>query len=561
VGEIVLDNRPITEALSEADVTVTVIEKSTRERIPCRVTVLNSDGALMTVGAKSNTEMAVRAGVIYCGHGVAKFGLPAGRYTIFAGRGPEYGIARQTIEVEQGQTTAVKMQISREVDTSGYVSCDTHVHTLTHSRHGDASIEERMLTLAGEHLEFPIATDHNVHIDYEPLARKLGVRKYFTPVIGNEVTTKIGHFNIFPVGDVNSLPDYKLTEWSAIADSIEKKTGAEVIILNHARDNHSNFRPFGPKNHLGLVGRNLDGWKLRANAMELINSGAEQSDFMQLYRDWFGLLNHGYDITPVGCSDSHDVARHFVGQARTFIKTDDSDPANIDIAKTVENFRAGKVSVSLGLFTTIEVNGKYGPGELVPKSDKVTVKVKVQGPSWVQATRVSLYANGELIESEEIASSDSRKPGLKWSGGWTFENLGHDVHLVAVANGPGVKELYWPIAKPYQPTSKEWKSYVVGSTGAVWVDSDGDGKKTPAIEYAKRIVKDADGQVKPAIKKLAKFNSAICFQVFDLLMQRGDSLIRKSDLAAVKSAGSHVEKAYYQFLEAWKASRIARLEK
>ncbi len=38
---------------------------------------------------------------------------------------------------------------------------------------------------------------------------------------------------------------------------------------------------------------------------------------MQLFHDWMELLNAGYQITPVGCSDSHDVGRHFVGQERT----------------------------------------------------------------------------------------------------------------------------------------------------------------------------------------------------------------------------------------------------
>jgi hypothetical protein len=36
------------------------------------------------------------------------------------------------------------LSIRREVLVPGYVSCDTHVHTFTHSRHGDAAMEERM---------------------------------------------------------------------------------------------------------------------------------------------------------------------------------------------------------------------------------------------------------------------------------------------------------------------------------------------------------------------------------------------------------------------------------
>src|SRR5205823_953623 len=105
------------------------------------------------------------------------------------------------------------------VPTDGYVSSDTHVHTLTFSGHGDSTIAERMITLAGEGIELPIATDHNVQIDYQEWAVKLGVRKYFTPVVGNEVTTPVGHFNIFPVPAKGPLPDHKLKDWRSIADS------------------------------------------------------------------------------------------------------------------------------------------------------------------------------------------------------------------------------------------------------------------------------------------------------------------------------------------------------
>jgi hypothetical protein len=36
---------------------------------------------------------------------------------------------------------------------------------------------------------------------------------------------------------------------------------------------------------------------------------------------------------------------------------------------------------------------------------------------------------------------------VKWSGGRTLPRPPHDVHLVAVASGPGVSELYWPIER------------------------------------------------------------------------------------------------------------------
>src|SRR5262249_28143902 len=197
VGEIAIDDRPRATVLSEATIDLTVTEAD--RPVPCRITVVNSRGALLSTGAGSDGHLAVRPGVIYTGDGHARFGLPAGDYTVYAGRGFEYGIASVAVSLKPGEVVTKKLSIRREVPTPGYVACDTHVHTLTHSGHGDATVDERVLTLAGEGVELPIACEHNLQVDYHAAAVKRCVSRYFTPVIGNEVTTTVGHFNIFPV--------------------------------------------------------------------------------------------------------------------------------------------------------------------------------------------------------------------------------------------------------------------------------------------------------------------------------------------------------------------------
>ena len=109
----------------------------------------------------------------------------------------------------------------------------------------------------------------------------------------------------------------------------------------------------------------LTSGRLPANAMETVNSGALQENAMRLFYDWFGLLNRGIDLTPVGSSDSHDVSRYLIGQARTYIKANDSDPGRINTREALDNFRQGRVMVSFGLLAKIIVNKKSGPGELV----------------------------------------------------------------------------------------------------------------------------------------------------------------------------------------------------
>src|SRR4051812_33528306 len=85
------------------------------------------------------------------------------------------------------------------------------------------------------------------------------------------------------------------------------------------------------------TGENLNGWQLRANAMEVVNSGAQQTDMLRLVQDWFGLLNRGVNLTPVGSSDSHDVSRYIVGQGRTYIRCKDDRPGEIPVKEAVES--------------------------------------------------------------------------------------------------------------------------------------------------------------------------------------------------------------------------------
>jgi len=122
VGEIVLDSRTMNEVFAEATVEVEVRDAKTGQTIPSRLTVLNDDGALQTTAAESNDHLAVRPGIVYTSTGRAKFGLPAGDYTIYAGRGFEYSLAEQTIRVAARQSKRIALAIRREVPTPGYVA-------------------------------------------------------------------------------------------------------------------------------------------------------------------------------------------------------------------------------------------------------------------------------------------------------------------------------------------------------------------------------------------------------------------------------------------------------
>ena len=566
IGSVRLYSRPVKQVLAQASVTVDLRDADSGERLPGRLTILNEQGSLQTVGAASSSTTAVRPGVIYTSTGKAEFGLPSGKYTIYAGRGFEYSLDARPLEVAAGEVHSVSLKIRREVPTKGYIACDTHTHTLTHSGHGDATVEERMITLAGEGIELPIATDHNRHIDQGPFAERAGVRRYFTPVIGNEVTTPVGHFNVFPIRADAKIPNFQSKDWKTIFDSIYSTPDVKVAILNHARDLHSGVRPFGPKMHNAVVGENLEGWQLRANAMEVVNSGAVQSDPLRLFQDWMGMVNRGHQLTPVGASDSHDVARFIIGQGRTYIRARDDNPGAIDLDEAVDSFVQGRVLVSYGLLTELTVDDKFGPGGLAPvKNKEVQVRIRVLGPHWVQADKVMLFVNGQLAREERIEQIVKPGPkierlatGVLWQAVWTLEKPRHDVHLVVIAMGPGIGGLYWPTAKPYQPTSPVWKSQVIGASGAVWLDGDGDGRKTPAYGYAQTVMKESGGDLKELLARLADYDEAVSAQAAHLWQSTGKSLLAEEAQAEIKKATPKVAQGIRAYLDAWRENQAAR---
>jgi len=562
VGEIRLVDGAPDKILGAARVSVTILDMDSERPIPGRVTIVDKRDSLAPIGARSNAQLAVRTGVVYTANGSASFGLEPGKYTLWAGRGFEYGVARLDIEARAGKSALHILRIRREVDTRGLVACDPHIHTFTHSRHGDSTLEERVITIAGEGLDLAVATDHDKHIDLEPTAKRLGVRRWFTTVVGNEVTTKRGHFNIFPIDAGQTPPDNKLTAWSDIFAAIRQVRGVRMVILNHPRDVHGGYRPFGPTHHNAVVGANLDGELLLANGMEIVNSAALHSDPMRLVHDWLGLLDRGLAVAPVGSSDSHEVWRKIVGQGRTYIECDDADPARIDVAAASRAFVEGRVSAGLGLLARVTVNGRHGPGSLVPRPDDLVIDATVQGPSWARVDRVVLFVNGVALRDEQVDSSTphDRTRGVLISRSWSLEVPAHDVHIAVVALGPGDTWPHFTIARSYQPTSPLWKPYLLGVTGAVRVDADGDGEWSSPSHYAARLLEEYGENIPGLLSRLKSYDEAVSAQAahaLDVGTPRID-ITDRTFRRKLEKAGAATRRGFERYLEAREASRKAR---
>lgn len=503
VGQIWLEPGAPAQVLGGVPVSLRTTDANGNSQ-PCRYTILDQRGVLVPFAVEPAPHLAVRSGVLYSSTGQAELELRPGTYQIISGRGFEYSRSTWTVSATENSRLDHHFSLEKVVDTSGWVACDPHVHTFEISRHGDASLQERMVTLAGEGISVAVATDHNVFVDYQPFLDEQQLTSVISPLIGNEVTTAFGHFNIFPARADTTPPDHRTDSWQELHRRIRTIPEIGFVILNHPRDVHSGFTPFASGNMVQATGRRLDGRELEADGMELINSAALQSDPMDLFDNWMTLVNRGHDLVAVGTSDSHEVSRKIVGQGRTYVKIGEDSGWPIDPASVAQQLRRGKARVSLGLLTSLTVQDRYQGGDLVPKqgSEPLAFNIRVQGPAWSSLKTVELYANGQLRKRWSVIPLPEAGRVIDQQFQWTEPWPTHDQQWVAVARGDGDLGLAWPIAKPYQPTSRNWEPYTWGSSGIVRVDADGDRRWSSARELARSLIEQSDGKLSELIRQL-----------------------------------------------------------
>lgn len=457
VGRVRLLERSLREFARLGRLEVRVRERASGAALPARVSVADAGGNLVDLYYGERPTTAVRPGIAYTSDGLAVLELPAGRVQVWASRGMEWSVDSREVEVVYGGTAEVALTLVREVDTRGWIAADTHVHTLTYSGHGDASVEERLVTLAGEGVELAVATDHNHQTDYSPLQRALALTAHFTSVVGNEVTTDNGHMNAFPLDPAQAIPPHEEADWKKLVQGIRAK-GAKVVILNHPRWPEDGKDPLTKFGFDEKTGRNAAGQAFTFDCIELVNSDAPTSPPAAVLPAWYALLEAGQRFTGVGSSDSHTVGV-IVGQGRTYVPSASDDPARIDVEAACAAFVAGRVSVSLGMFATIEIDGQTMGATLSVAGGEVEALVDVRHPSWVTPRRLELVVNGAVAASVALDDTALDRDGPNRDGpnrdGPNRKLRRVRVALprahnwvVAVASGDKISAPFWAMSLP-----------------------------------------------------------------------------------------------------------------
>jgi hypothetical protein len=207
--------------------------------------------------------------------------LPAGQYNIYVSRGFEYSIDKhEGVQVEAGQTVTLESVLVHEVDTSGYISGDFHLHARP-SIDAALPLRTRVAANVAEGIEFVASTDHDYLVDYAPYINEMGLNHLLKSTVGVETTTlEFGHYIGFPMEyDHNDLPVHNTPPWygksladvwQAMRDRVQEGVAPEdfVVQVNHARDGF-----MGYLSQIGITGYDME---RSTPGMEMCNPQTEE---------------------------------------------------------------------------------------------------------------------------------------------------------------------------------------------------------------------------------------------------------------------------------------------
>jgi hypothetical protein len=384
-----------------------------------------------------------------------------GRYEVYASRGLEYGVQRKTVTVTPGKTKRLKFKLDRQVSTPDALSADFHIHS-ARSLDSSAGLPARVAAYAGEGVEVMVSTDHDFHLDYEPIIDELALGPFVGSIPGVEVTGSLpnppaypdstGHINAWPMPieplarrDGSIEEEFVAPNW--IFSRLRGK-GADVIQYNHVRAGTSGLTSIGFFNNIGyrpdlpitapenapllsddVTGNsgvaNPDGFRNLDFDVFEVGNGTNAGGWIETRADWFSLLaqvNTPLAGGPVpfhpgtGVADSHRVTIESAGYFRTFVLGHGDDPAALDVAAFDASILAGRMSATTGPY--IEATLSDGAGNtaqlgdvFVPTGTDLTLHVRVQAANWIPVDEVRVVVNGAVPAG--LAFDGTTKPKLK----------------------------------------------------------------------------------------------------------------------------------------------------
>ena len=408
-----------------------------------------------------------RAGWAWTADGALTMDVLPGTYDLIASHDHRHERAeRAEIEVRPGETTSLTLTMEQVIEPDGWLAMDSHLHGAP-SFDGALPMADRLVACTATGVDIAVLTDHDVHVDYAPLAEAMGLSGRLLTIAGVEVTTMMrGHFNLWPqqpaareVPNAGALPWWDLRESTdELFASMREAVGAEALLqINHPRTpGMLTFADYDPST--GEVD-DPDKFSWDFEVFELINGGV--TDLEQVREDFFGFLNQGQVRIPLGVSDSH---YRFIpcGMAHSDLYLDADSAAEVDEQAVIEAVLAGHVVAATG--TTLRVRvGEALPGDTVAGGSAMA-SVQVLAPSWIEPGTLRLIRDGEIVYEELLPTS--AEDGLFFDGDLWLE-ADTDAWFVVEVVGTLPMGDAWRNATPY------------AMSNAFFLDVDDDGWDAP----------------------------------------------------------------------------------
>lgn len=448
------------------------IKDQTGRLLPAKITMRPTGGRAKRLPANYGEppEPGYVLHTEYAVSGEGSFEIPSGMMDYWITRGGEYTLETGTIQVLAGKEAILDTVLTRVVDTTGWMSTDTHVHAQLSPDSPDL-YPFKVSAMVVEGLELPVSTEHEAIGDFNPAINELGVQDWMQGIIGSEITTfTYGHFNAWPLEQDFDKPGNGRIDWfykkpAETFAAIRENKGEPFIQVNHPRSPAVGgyFSAMSYDAETGVAARK-DDFSLDWDGIEVANgcgvSGIERSVML----DWYSFLNQGRRKMGLGSTDSHKARYGQMGYPRTYVKFGHDDPKKV----TPESFRdamfAGRMIVSCGPFFEFKVNDS-DVGDIVTVSDgQLNLWAKVSAPDWMDVDQMEFVINGELVHTEMVSTDDET---VRYEGTLTTSiTPGQDAWIIMKVRGDRSHS-------QHSGTRPSW-----GFTNPVFIDGNGDGQWT-----------------------------------------------------------------------------------
>ena len=341
--------------------------------------------------------------------------LPPGTWEYTATRGYEVAPVRGSVTVPDHGAGALELVMQRVVDTTGFVSVDTHVHS-SDSPDSRVAPSDVLQHAAAHDLDLVVHTEHEHIVDRSALAGQLGLDGWVRGIIGEEVTAVVPeHLTMFPAAPDG--PRGGPVEWygrdiDTLFGMMRERSGGGVNLLNHPSYlDHIDWDRLVAEPGLDdptLLGLAPDAalWSWDLDGIEVMNGHRSPFDpSSRRWGDWQSMLNAGHKLMAVGCSDSH--GGDDIGFPRTYVPAGSDRAADVTDAEVVEAFQQGRAMASTGAFARVQANGTAGLGETLTDTDgALDLDLHIEALPEIDVTFVSVFVSCDEVLTVAATNPD-----------------------------------------------------------------------------------------------------------------------------------------------------------